>query len=105
MAMKVLLARWAPTGPNTITVRVQVHLDTTKTTTDALGATIPDPVYVVEKVWQVPAQQPTETGPQLAARLQTWMAATKPEFKAECVAALAALTTAAGTLSIEGQAL
>ena len=105
MAMKVLVARWAPSGANTIAVRVQVHLDTTKTTTDAGGATIPDPAYVVEKTWQVPAQQPGETGPQLAARLQTWMAATKPEFKAECIAALASLTAAGSALSIEGQAL
>ncbi len=31
-------------------VRFVVHLDTTKTTTDALGATIPDPEWTLEQV-------------------------------------------------------
>ena len=108
--MKVISARRFQLESGDLLVRVQVHLDTTRTTTDSKGATVPDPAWCHERTWQVPGRQTArgETAAQALARLDTWLTDTKAEFKVECAARLAALTTPpdVGTaLAIEGQAL
>lgn len=102
MAMKVLVARHRDAGNGKdVVVTLTAHLDTTRMLVDG---TTPDPAWCYSQSWQVPGRGRTgETAPQFRQRLDDWVAAVKPEFKATCKKVLD--TMAETTLSIEGQTL
>jgi len=89
MTMLLVTARRHPDR-----VRFVVHLDTTRTTTDALGATIPDPEWVLEQVYPLGTserRQSGETAQAYQARIAAYMTNVRDDLRARCTSRLAEL--------------
>lgn len=105
MAMLLITARRFPRR-----VRFSVHLDTTRTTTDDKGATVPDPAWVLTQDYELgkgERRQVGETAQAYQTRMAAYLANLRADIKTRCNDRLAELideTDPGVAMAGEGQA-